>query len=51
MKGLAAVQERITQKTSRYAWVLQAAAGLLFPSVIFWGMEWLHRGTLSNDEF
>lgn len=51
MKGLAAVQERITQKTSRYAWVLQAAAGLLFPSVIFWGMEWLHRGTLFNDEF
>lgn len=51
MKGLAAVQERITQKTSRYAWVLQAAAGLLFPSIIFWGMEWLHRGTLFDDDF
>lgn len=51
MKGLAAVQERITQKTSRYAWLLQLAAGLLFPSILFWGMEWLHRGTLFSDEF
>ena len=51
MKGLAAVQERITEKTSRYAWLFNLAAGLLFPSILFWGMEWLHRGTLFSDEF
>lgn len=51
MKGLTAVQERITEKTSRYAWLFNLAAGLLFPSILFWGMEWLHRGTLFSDEF
>lgn len=51
MKGLTAVQERITEKTSRYAWLFNPAAGLLFPSILFWGMEWLHRGTLFSDEF
>ena len=51
MKGLTAVQERITDKTSRYAWLFNLAAGLLFPSILFWGMEWLHRGTLFSDEF
>lgn len=50
MKGLTAVQERITEKTSRYAWLFNLAAGLLFPSILFWGMEWLHRGTLFSDE-
>lgn len=51
MKGLTAVQERITEKTSRYAWLFNLAAGLLFPSILFWGMEWLYRGTLFSDEF
>lgn len=51
MKGLTAVQERITEKTSCYAWLFNLAAGLLFPSILFWGMEWLHRGTLFSDEF
>ena len=51
MKGLTAVQERITEKTSRYAWLFNLAAGLLFPSILFWGMEWLHRETLFSDEF
>ena len=51
MKGLTAVQERITEKTSRYAWLFNLVAGLLFPSILFWGMEWLHRGTLFSDEF